>query len=451
MSISHELSRYIMGLCYNDLPPNVIQAAKDAFMDWLGSAAAGTGKLPGQILLSLVEEMGGNPEATLISTGKKTSGILAALVNGGISHIVELDDVHKASIIHAGAAIIPAALAAVEKVGTDGRALIEGIVAGYEVAIRVGEAVTPSHYYYWHTTGTVGTFGAAAAAGKILGLNEDQMVHALGSAGTQAAGLWEFLADGAMSKHLHPGKASLNGLLAALLAQKGFTAATRILEGEKGFIRATAKEFDLNKITDGLGQGYKILENCIKIHASCRHTHHAIDVVLDLVEKHNFKASDISKLVVRTYPIAIDITGNFQPESLYAAKFSLPFCVSLAANEGHAGLKDFNENTLHDPVIRKLMSKVELIADPKLTELYPGKWPAEVEITDAAGKTYSGRTDYPAGDPENPVSHDQLEQKFRELASLHFEPQQVEDLVAGISRLEEVTDLSALLAGRKGD
>lgn len=451
MSISEELSHFITRVCYNDLPPDVVQAAKYAFLDWLGSAAAGADKLPGQILLSLVEEMGGNPEATIISNGKKTSGILAALVNGSISHIVELDDVHKASIIHPGAAIIPAALAAAEKTGLGGRSLIEGIVAGYEAAIRIGEAVTPSHYYYWHTTGTVGTFGAAAAAGKILGLNEEQLLHALGTAGTQASGLWEFLADGAMSKHLHPGKASLNGLLAALLAQKGFTGATRILEGEKGFIRATAREFDLNKITDGLGQGYKILENCYKIHASCRHTHHAIDVVLGLVSEHNIQAADISKLIVKTYPIAIDVTGNFRPKSLYAAKFSLPFCVALAAKEGHAGLPDFNENTLHDPVIRNLMDKVELVADPELTALYPGKWPVVVEITDRAGNNYSGRTDYPAGDPENPVSPVRLEQKFRELASWHFSQQQVEDLVAGIRHLDEVTDLSALLAGRKGD
>ena len=445
LSISLELARFIKQLNFENLPEDVILAAKNAFLDWLGSAAAGAQCEPGRIVLDVVEELGGKPEATLISTGEKTSCILAAMVNGAISHIVELDDVHKASIIHAGAPIIPAALAAAEKIGASGRELIEGIVAGYEVAIRIGEAVTPAHYYYWHTTATVGTFGAAAAAGKIFGLTEEQLVHTLGTAGTQAAGLWEFLADGAMSKHLHPGKAALNGLLAALLARRGFTGASRILEGEKGFIRATAKEYDLNKITVGLGQGYKILENCIKIHASCRHTHHAIDLVIDLVKKHNLNPETIAKMVVRTYPIAIDLTGNYQPDTLYAAKFSLPFCVALAAKQRKAGLGDFNEQTLADPSIRTLISQVELIEDPEVSALYPAKWPAIVEITDTSGQTFSQRTDYPAGDPENPISQTELVNKFRGLASSHFGVARVQELVAGISHLEELNNLSGFL------
>lgn len=443
--ISQELSRYIYNLKFEELPQDVVQAAKDAFLDWLGSAAAGQDKSPGQIILSVVEELGGNPEATLITTGEKTSSILAALVNGAISHTVELDDVHKASILHAGAAVIPAALAAAEKIGADGRKLIEGIVVGYEIAIRIGEAVTPAHYYYWHTTGTVGTFGAAAAAGKILGLTEEQLVHTLGTAGTQASGLWEFLADGAMSKHLHPGKACLNGLLAALLAQKGFTGAQRILEGEKGFVKATATEYDLLKITDGLGKGYKILENCIKIHSSCRHTHHAIDVVLDLVKKYDLAPAQVAKITVKTYPIAIDITGNFSPDSLYAAKFSLPFCVSLALKERKAGLNEFNPGNLKDPDIQAMLKKVELIEDPEITALYPSKWPAEIEITTMEGQVYTGRTDYPQGDPENPVSQEQLVAKFKDLAQLHYEAKAVDELVAAIHGLEEIKDLSAML------
>jgi len=445
LGISLELAKFIKNVNFDNLPDDVILAAKNAFLDWLGSAAAGAQREPGRIVLSIAEELGGKEEATLISTGEKTSSILAAMVNGAISHIVELDDVHKAAIIHAGAPIIPAAVAAAEKIGAGGRELIEGIVAGYEVAIRIGEAVTPAHYYYWHTTATVGTFGAAAAAGKILGLTEEELVHTLGTAGTQAAGLWEFLADGAMSKHLHPGKAALNGLLAALLARQGFTGASQIIEGEKGFVRATAKEFDLNKITNGLGQSYKILENCIKIHASCRHTHHAIDLVLELVKKHDLTAEQIAKIVVRTYPIALDLTGNFHPETIYAAKFSLPFCVALAAKQGKAGMSEFNELTLVDPTIQSLMSQVELIDDPEVSALYPAKWPAIVEITDKAGQSFRQRTDYPAGDPENPISQTDLEHKFRELASSHFGVARVEELITVIRHLEDITNLSGLL------
>lgn len=445
MGVSWELAQFTKQLNYEDLSEDVVLAAKIAFLDWLGSAAAGAQREPGRMVLSIAEDLGGKKESTLISTGGKTSCILAALVNGVISHTVELDDVHKASIIHAGAPIIPAALAAAEKIGASGRELIEGIVAGYEVAIRIGEAVTPAHYYYWHTTGTVGTFGAAVAAGKILGLNEEQLIHTLGTAGTQASGLWEFLTDGAMSKHLHPGKAALNGLLAALLARQGFTGASRIIEGEKGFVRATAKEFDLSKITSGLGQGYKILENCIKIHASCRHTHHAIDLVLDLVKKHDLAPEQIAKILVRTYPIALDLTGNYHPDTLYAAKFSLPFCVALAATQRKAGLSDFNERTIVDPSIRTLMSQVELIKDPEISALYPTKWPAVVEITDSDGQIYTLRTDYPVGDPENPVNQTDLEHKFRELASSHFGVARAEELLSAIRQLENITNLSGLL------
>lgn len=451
MGISQELARFIKQLNFDNLPDDVVLAAKNAFLDWLGSAAAGAKCEPGRIMLSIAEELGGKEEATLISTGEKTSCILAAMVNGSISHTVELDDVHKASIIHAGAPIIPAALAAAEKINAGGRELIEGIVVGYEVAIRIGEAVTPAHYYYWHTTATVGTFGAAAAVGKILGLTEEQLVHTLGTAGTQAAGLWEFLADGAMSKHLHPGKAALNGLLAALLARRGFTGASKILEGEKGFVRATAKAYDLSKITDGLGQSYKILENCIKIHASCRHTHHAIDLVLDMVKKHDLTPEQITKIVVRTYPIALDLTGNYHPDTLYAAKFSMPFCVALAVKQRKAGLSDFNELTLIDPSIRSLMSQVDLIDDPEVSALYPAKWPAIVEITDLDGQVISQRIDYPAGDPENPISQTDLEHKFRELASSHYGVARVEELLLGISHLDYLADLSGLLGRRKED
>ncbi|NMA13771.1 MAG: MmgE/PrpD family protein, partial [Clostridia bacterium] len=250
------LASFIANLSYDSLPKDVVDAAKAAYLDWLGSALAGSDKKPTTILTKVVKEMGGHPEATLIGDGSQTTAAHAALLNGASSHVVELDDVHKASVLHAGAVVIPAALAVCEKKGKSGKSLIAAIVAGYEVGIRVGEAVTPSHYRKWHTTGTCGTFGAAAAAAKALDLNEEQCLSTLGSAGTQAAGLWEFIEDGAMSKHLHPGKAAFNGVLSALLAGNGYTAATRIIEGKRGFCAATAPEYDLNKITDGLGEDF---------------------------------------------------------------------------------------------------------------------------------------------------------------------------------------------------
>src|SRR5690606_29784581 len=222
-------------------------------------------------------EMGGAEQAHLV-TGGQSSVLNAALVNGAASHVVELDDIHKGSIIHAATVVIPAALAVAEWKGLSGKELIAAVVAGYEVCYRIGEAVSPSHYYYWHNTATCGTFGAAIAAAKLLGLTTEQTIAALGNAGTQAAGLWEFIEDGAMTKQLHTGKAAMNGLLAALLAQKGFTGPQKILEGNRGFFKAMSEEYDASRVTEGLGNEFKIMENSFKIHASCRHTHHAVDL-----------------------------------------------------------------------------------------------------------------------------------------------------------------------------
>ncbi len=443
--ISRQLAGFIEETNFDGLPPAAVEAAKLAFLDWLGSAAAGGQLAPSQKVLVVIRTLGGSPQATLLATGERTSCLNAALGNGLASHIVELDDVHRAAIIHAGAGVIPAALAVAEMTGAGGRQLLEAIVAGYEVAIRVGEAVTPSHYYFWHTTGTCGTFGAAAAAGKLLGLSREQMVWALGTAGTQAAGLWEFLADGAMSKHLHPGKAAQSGVLAALLAKEGFTGASCILEGERGFCRATASSYDLDKITGGLGRPpYKVEENSFKIHASCRHTHPAVDVVLELAARNKIKASDVAGLTIRTYGTALNITANHQPDTVYAAKFSLPFCVALALKKGRCGLEDFTPEALADPEIRQLMSMMSLVQDDALDSAHPTRWPAAVEITNHNGRVYHGRTDFPRGDPENPVTTEDLKEKFYALATGPWGELKAGALAKAALALEHVENMATL-------
>lgn len=443
--LSYKLADFIDSLKFTDLGIQTIRMTRLALLDWLGSVARGGQEAPAKIALSVLIDQGGKPQATLLACGEKTSALNAALGNGIASHIMELDDVHRASIIHSGAAVIPAALATAEMVGANGRQLIESLVAGYEVAIRVGEAVTPSHYYFWHNTGTCGTFGACAAAGKLLGLNRDQLVWALGSAGTQAAGLWEFLTDGAMSKHLHPGKAAQNGLLSALLAGGGFTGATAILEGKRGFCRAMAPEFNLDKITDSLGKApYKIEDNSFKIHSSCRHTHPAVDIVLDLASRHDIPVSDITEIEVRTYKTALDITDTPEPQTVFAAKFNLPFCVALALTKNSCSLQNFTEENLADSEIRALARRVRLVVDDALDSAHPGKWAAIVEIKTHSGKLYRGRTDFPLGDPENPPGEELLIEKFRRLASASWEEPKVSALTDAVLRLESVENMAAL-------
>lgn len=411
------LASFIVNTRYGDIPAAVVETAKGYFLDWLGSAYAGADGKPTRILRALVEELGGKPEATLIGSERRNTCLHAALVNGAASHVVEMDDLHKASIYHPAAPVMPAALAVAEREGKDGKEFLRAVVLAYEASCRIGEAINPSHYRYWHTTGTVGTFGAAVAAGVLLDLSVEEMIWALGSAGTQASGLWEFLVDGAMSKQLHPGKAALNGILGSLLAQRGFTAARRILEGEKGFCGATSEQTDFARITSGLGESYRIGEVSFKPHASCRHTHSAIDATLDLVKKADLKADDVEEVTVRVYSGAMDLLGNVEASSSYAAKFNMPYCIASALLFRDVGLDRFGDEMLWDASLRQLMGKVKMVVDPSLDNDYPAKWPAVVRISTRSGLKLVANVDYPKGDPENPLSREELCDKFKGMSS----------------------------------
>ena len=336
-SVTRQLAEALAAATFADLPPHAIMDTRRSVLDWLGSALAGAVEPPARMVQSVVATLGRSDDATVFAGGR-SSAAGAALANGVASHILELDDIHKGSTVHAAAPIIPAALAVAEREHADGQRFLLAVAVGYEAALRIGEAVNPSHYRFWHPTGTAATFGAAAAAGSLLQLSVAQMLDALGSAGTQAAGLWEFNADGAMSKHLHPGKAAFNGILAADLARQGFTGASRILEGERGFFRAMSESHDASRITDGLRARWKISENCYKLHACCGHTHSAIDLALEIRAENGWSAADVLEQVagihIETYGPGYEIVKNMAPATPYQAKFSIAYCVAAALLEG---------------------------------------------------------------------------------------------------------------------
>jgi len=442
-SVSERLARFVIGTDFSSLPPEVVEAAKRCFLDWLGSAIAGSGEPPTRIMLEVAKELGGKPEATLIPDGSRSSPFLAALVNAASSHTVEMDDLHQTSILHPGAPIIPAVLAMAEREGSSGEEFLTALVVGYEVATRAGEAAGPSHYEFWHTTATCGTFGAAAAAGKLLGLGHEQLVSALGSAGTQAAGLWEFLKDGAMSKQLHPAKAAADGVLSALLARRGFTAAREIFEGERGFLRATSKAFDLEKLTKGLGEGFKITETSFKVHAACYHTHSSIDAALALQKEHALSPDRITKILVRPYPAALDLLEKVELSSPYAAKFHLPFCIATALIYGEVGLEAFAPERLEDPTILKLLPKIEVRREEAFAGSYPERWPSIVEVILEDGKTYEVMVEYVKGDFRNPLTWEELAAKFHRLAGRSYPEERRAELIERIGRLEQLTNMAA--------
>jgi 2-methylcitrate dehydratase PrpD len=445
MSVTRTLADFVVNTRYENLPKEVIEHAKVCILDWLGAALAGSLENPARIITSIIEKIGGKEQSTIIGTHVKTSCINAALANGIFGHAVELDDIHEEAIIHPAAPVLPAALAVAEYTNASGQDFITSIVIGYEVEIRIGMAINPSHYQFWHTTGTCGTFGATAATGKILGLKSEEMVHALGIAGTQAAGLIEVF--GTMSKPLNPGRAAADGVWAALLAQKGFTSSRTILEAEKGYCRATAKECDLNKIIEDLGKKFEIVNNIFKIHASCGHTHGAIDAILLLSEKYSIKPEDVDRIVVGTYPIAVDVVGkNYEPKTASEAKFSLPYCLAAALIYGKVGLTEFSEEKLSDPKIRKLLKKVIVMVDPECINARLGC--AKVTLYTIDGKAFSCRVDSPKGYPKNPLTKAELERKFMDLASLVLPEERVRrivEIVSGLEKLERITLLTDLL------
>ena len=417
-TIQEQMAAFVFDTDHKALSAETLAMARLCVLDWLGSVYAGKGARPAVAMLLVAKSLGGNPEATLLPDGSRTSAYMAALVNAAASHVVEMDDLHKRSILHPAAPVIPAALAMAEREGASGSEFLSAVVVGYEVGIRVGEAMGSSHYRFWHTTGTCGTFGAAAAVAKILGLSKPEVAMALGSAGTQAAGLWEFLSDGAMSKQLHPAKAAADGLLAALLAEQGFTAATRIFEGEKGFCRAMAQEFDLSRLTQGLGaEPPRILSTSFKAHAACYHIHSAIDAVLEIRRKLSLKPSDIERVQIALYPAALDLLEKVEPGDPYAAKFNIPFCVATALVYGQVGLSAFTTDRLEDPKIQEIVPRISLVRDAELGKVYPDRWPAVAEITTRAGQSHAARIDYPKGDPKNPISQEELVAKFHNLAT----------------------------------
>ncbi len=435
--IEQELAKFARETTYDKLPETVIEQAKLCLLDLVGAACAGATALPGHVVTEIIEEAAGSPQAVLIGRKGKVPALNAALGNGLYAHALELDDLHRSSILRPGSPIIPAALAAAEKTGASGKDLITAIVVGYEVGIRIAEAMTPAHYNFWHTTGTCGTFAAAIAAGKVMNLNEEQLIHALGHAGTQAAGLMElhYSPEGMMSKPLHASKAAQNGLFSAMLAGGGYTSTKTILSGEKGFLRVFAPKAKLEKIVEALGVDFRIMQISYRIYASTRHTHAGIDLALRLRAK-GIKPEDIELLRIQTYSVARDLVGEPFPESIYEAKFSLPFCVSTALVYGHVGVEDFTEQRIKDPVLEELMSHCTVEIDPLLDAHYPQKWGAKLNVILRNGTVDHEQTDFPKGDPENKLSLEQLHTKFRRLSALLLPPSKIEDWLDHIMKVE---------------
>lgn len=438
---TRRLADFITSVNYATLPAEVVNATVFALIDWAGCAAAGCRTPVGEAAAKVARAEHAATDATLFADGSRTSAHWAAFANGAGSHSIELDDVHMPSIIHGGVAMIPAALAVAQKLRVDGRRLIEALVAGFDITYRLGEGIAKSHYERYHSTGTVGTFGAAAAAARLMGLNAEQTCWALGNAGSQAAGLWQYLKVGDDTKVLHPAKASMNGVLAASLAAHGFTGSVDIIEGERGFVATMADNVDWDAIVGDLGRRYKVTENGYKIHACCRHSHVSVDQTIRLSEEHALTADKIKRIRVKLNANSVKTLDDPNPPSAYKAKFSIQFLVASALIHRHMGLTAFTDARLKDATIRSLMRRVEVAEDPKFTRDFPQQWTAEVAIETTDGRNLVGRADMPEGDPSNPVSQRRLEDKCKGLLAQVMNDASAEQLVRRLAKLPEVADV----------
>ncbi|CPP18992.1 catabolic enzyme [Bordetella pertussis] len=437
---SARLAEFTAGLRYEDIPPAVLRRAEDLFLDSLASILAGAGAPPVQAIARYAAAMGpaDGPSQNLV-TRTGTTPLFAAMVNAAACHVVEQDDVHNGAVFHPAAVVFPPALAVAQALGRSGRDLLTAAVAGYEAGIRIGEFLGRSHYRIFHTTATVG---------HLLRLDAAQMLHALGSAGTQSAGLWEFLRDAADSKQLHTAHAAAAGITAAYLAQDGFTGAQRILEGAQGLAAGMSSDADPSRLLDGLGQRWTLAETSFKYHASCRHTHPAADALQHVMREHGLRAADLAAVETLVHQSAIDVLGPVTaPATVHQSKFSMGTVLALIALRGHAGLTEFDAAP-GDAEVAALRDKVRMTLDDEVDRAYPRRWIGKVNVTTTDGRRLHGRVDEPKGDLGNTLSRPEIEDKVARLARYggHATESEVRALIDRVWRIAEQERVGKLLS-----
>ncbi len=413
VSPTRRLAEFVAELTFDSIPSHVVESAKDLMVDWMGSALAGKGAIPVLAFERFAAHMGGHDgPCEILPTGGTTTPLFGALINGAASHVAEQDDVHNGSVFHPGTVVFPAVVAVAQANDCSGRDTLLAAIAGYEVGIRVGEFLGRSHYKIFHTTGTAGTLAAAAAVAKLLHLDADKTQHALGSAGTQAAGLWEFLRDAADSKQLHTAKAAADGLLAAYLAREDVTGARRILEGDRGLAAGMSTDADPARLVDRLGTRWATAETSFKWFASCRHSHPAADALQTLMAREGLTHEDIASVSALVHQGAIDVLGSVGvPESIHQAKFSMGTVLGLVAIHGGAGLDEFEKHALTDPRVAAFREQTRMTLDSEVDRAYPRQWIGKVEVRTKTGRVLEARVDVPKGDPGNSLSRVELEEK----------------------------------------
>ncbi len=426
------------------LPAAVVHAAKRCVVDCFPATDPGGAAAPATLLIAALAEDLGDGRAMLFPSGRRSTARMAALINGAAAHTLEVDDIYRDALTHPGAPVIAAALAVAQARRVDGAGLLRGVIAGYEVATRIGVAVNPAHYQYWHPTGTVGALGAAAAAATLAGLDRAGAGHAMANAATLAAGLQQAFRSDSMGKPLHAARAAETGVLTALAAAGGVTGAAAMLDGARGFGAAMGGDPDWDRAVADLGARYNILDTTHKAHAACGHIHAAIDAVIWLRQRHRLTPENVERITVGTYAKALEVTGNDRPRTAFEGKFSLAYCLGVAFMDGPVRLGAFTPERLGDPGLRDLAARVEARVDAAAEAAFPRQRAAVVEIETTDGRRLGHRAHTRKGDPDDPLSDAELTDKYRELVAPVLDDAAATRLLDCLWRLDRLDDVAEL-------
>lgn len=408
--VTRILAHYIVTAKYDDLPENVRKEGVRTLLNWVGVAVGGSRHPTVDIAASALAPFSGPHQASLFGRRERFDIMNAAFINGVSSHIFDYDDTHLKTIIHPAGPVASAILALAEMQPVSGKDFLNALVLGVETECRIGNAVYPNHYDVgWHITGTAGVFGAAAAAGKLLGLNEQQMVWALGLAASQPVGLRESF--GSMNKSFNPGRAASNGIFAALLAAKNYTSSDGMIEAKRGWANAISTKQDYREITEGLGQRYEAALNTYKPFACGIVMHPAIDAAIQLRAEPGFGADKVKRIELKVHPLVLELTGKKTPREGLEGKFSIYHAVAVALIEGAGGEKQFSDRAVRDPAVIELRGKVVPVIDPSIK---PEQVEMTIELSD--GRVLRKRIEHAIGSLEKPMSDADLERKFTDLA-----------------------------------
>lgn len=464
-TVLQEVSRFATGVRDGDIGPDILHDAQRRVTDIIGIALAASGMEPARIVGELVDAWGGAGESSAIGRGRKYPAANAALLNGTLAHALDYDDTHLPSVLHPSAAVVPAALAAAEAGGASGRELLAAVAAGDELVVRVGMAgydpdLGNSIFFEkgLHATSIAGTLGAALAAAMLYGLGEEEIGHAVAVSASMGAGLLEANRTGGTVKRVHCGWAAHAGVTAAELARRGLTGPPTVFEGRFGFLQAFLDDkADAGAITRGLGEEWEVPRIFFKPYPANHFTHAGIDAAMRLRED-GLDVEDIEEIelgvatpTLRT--IAQPAEEKTRPRTGYAAQFSGPFTVATALVGGGGlgvSLDDFTDKDVRDPVKLDLASKVRCVPDNECDRIFPNQFPAVLRVRLESGEILETRVSHNRGGPQNPLSDEEMELKFRTNAERTFPPKQVDELRTALRSLEtsktveEVTRLAAV-------